>query len=89
MLMETFLAILTVADYQNNPKEEMQKTDLLWKVHMLIGELNKRAKDMWIPGKWVTIDKQTNGCDGTTGDASDEVLVILVMVFQHTEGLLG
>ena len=67
----------------------MQKTDPLWKVHMLIDELNKRAKDMWIPGKWVTIDKQTNGCDGTSGDASDEVLVILVTDFQHMEGLLG
>jgi hypothetical protein len=25
---------------------------------MLIDELNKQAKDMWIPGKWVAINKQ-------------------------------
>ena len=31
----------------------------------------------------------SNGRDGTSGDASNEVLVVLVTVFQHMEGLLG
>jgi hypothetical protein len=49
-----FRQLFTVADYQENPKEK-QKADPLWKVHMLINELNKQAKDMWIPGKWFAI----------------------------------
>jgi hypothetical protein len=54
-----------VADYRDNPKEK-QKTDPLWKVRMLIDELNKQAKDMWIPGKWVAIDEQTIGFQGAS-----------------------
>ena len=40
------------------------KKDPLWKVWLLIDELNKQAKDMWIPRKWVAIDEQTIGFQG-------------------------
>jgi len=53
----------TLADYRDNPWE-MQKLDALWKVRQLIDELNKQAKDMWIPGKCVAIDEQTIGFQG-------------------------
>jgi hypothetical protein len=33
----------------------------------LLDELNKQAKDMWVPGKWVTIDEQTLGLQGASG----------------------
>jgi hypothetical protein len=58
-----FRRFFTVADYRDNPKEK-QKTDPLWKVRMLIDKLNKQAKDMWIPGKWVAIDEQMIGFQG-------------------------
>jgi hypothetical protein len=45
-----FQRFFTVVDYQDNPKEK-QKVNPLWKVCGLINELNKQAKDMWIPGK--------------------------------------
>jgi len=32
-----------------------------------LDELNKQAKDMWVPGKWVAIDKQTLGFQGASG----------------------
>ena len=60
-----FRRFFTVADYRENPKEK-QKTDPLWKVRMLIDELNKQSKDMWIPGKWVAIDEQTIGFQGAS-----------------------
>jgi hypothetical protein len=60
-----FQRFFTVADYRDNPKEK-QKTDPLWKVRMLIDELNKQAKDMWVPGKWVTIDEQMIGFQGAS-----------------------
>jgi len=44
-----FRRFFTVADYCDNPMEK-QKTDPLWKVCMLIDELNKQANDMRIPG---------------------------------------
>ncbi len=50
-----FRRIFTLADYRDNPREK-QKEDPLWKVRQLIDELNKQAKDMWIPGKWGAID---------------------------------
>jgi hypothetical protein len=55
-----FWQFFTVADYQENLNEK-QKTNPLWKVYVLINELNKQTKDMWIPGKWVGIDEQTIG----------------------------
>jgi hypothetical protein len=33
---------------------------------MLINELNKQAKNMWIPGKWVAIDEQTISFQGAS-----------------------
>ncbi len=56
----------TVADYHESPKEK-QKSDPMWKVCELLDELNKQAKDMWVPGKWVAIDKQTLGFQGASG----------------------
>jgi len=44
-----FRRFFTLTDYRDNPKEK-QKEDPLWKVRTLIDELNKQAKDMWIPG---------------------------------------
>ena len=29
--------------------------------------MNKQAKDMWVPGKWVAIDEQTIGFQGASG----------------------
>ena len=54
-LWKHFRRYFTVADYPESPKEK-QKSDPLWKVRELLDELNKQAKDMWVPGKWVTID---------------------------------
>jgi hypothetical protein len=58
-----FRRFFTLADYRDNPSVK-QKEDPLWKVRQLIDELNKQAKDMWIPGKWVAIDEQTIGFQG-------------------------
>jgi hypothetical protein len=61
-----FRRYLTFADYRANPKEEQQKNPL-WKVERLLAHLNKRFRDMWIPGKWVAIDEQTLGFQGASG----------------------
>jgi hypothetical protein len=61
-----FCWYFTVADYRESPKEK-QKSDLLWKVCELLDELNKQAKDMWAPGKWVAINEQTLGFQGALG----------------------
>ena len=58
--MEALRRYFTVADYCESPKEK-HKSDPLWKVCELLDELNKQAKDMWVPGKWVAINKQTLG----------------------------
>ncbi len=42
----------TVAGYRDSPCKK-QKVNPLWKVQELLDELNKQAKDMWVPGKWV------------------------------------
>ncbi len=55
-----FCWYLTFADYRDNPKEK-QKADLLWKVERLLQYLNKRCRDMWVPGKWVAIYEQMLG----------------------------
>ena len=41
--------------------------EALWKVERLLRHLNKRCRDMWIPGKWVAIDEQTLGFQGASG----------------------
>jgi hypothetical protein len=56
----------TVANYHESPKEK-QKANPLWKVQELLDELNKQAKDMWVPGKFVAIDEQTIGFQGASG----------------------
>ena len=61
-----FRRYLTFADYRENPKEK-QKADPLWKVERLLQHLNKRCRDMWVPGKWLAIDEQTLGFQGASG----------------------
>jgi hypothetical protein len=39
----------------------------LWKVCELLDKLNRQAKDMWVPGKWVAINEQTLGFQGASG----------------------
>ena len=46
---------------------EKQKADPLWKVERLLQHLNKRCRDMWVPGKWLAIDEQTLGFQGASG----------------------
>jgi hypothetical protein len=50
-----FCRYFTVANYHESPKEK-QKANPLWKVQELLDELNKQAKDLWVPGKFVAID---------------------------------
>lgn len=60
-----FRRYFTMADYRDNPKQKQQENPL-WKVQELLDELNKQAKDMWLPGKWVAIDEQTIGFQGAS-----------------------
>jgi hypothetical protein len=39
----------------------------MWKVQSLLDELNHRARQHGIPGKWVAIDEQTIGFKGRSG----------------------
>ncbi len=41
--------------------------DVLWKVEWLLKHLNKQCRDMWVPRKWVAIDKQMLGFQGASG----------------------
>ncbi len=62
-----FCRYFTVANYPDSPKEK-QKANPMWKVQELLNELNKQAKDMWVPGKFVAIgDEQTIGFQGASG----------------------
>jgi hypothetical protein len=54
------------SDFRADATKEQEK-DPLWKVRVLIDHLNKKAKDMWVPGKWVAIDEQTIGFQGASG----------------------
>jgi len=58
-----FRRYFKVADYHESPKEK-QKSD---PVRELLDELNKQAKDMWMPGKWVAIDEQMLGFQCASG----------------------
>ncbi len=51
-----FHRYFTMANYCDNPKQKQQENPL-WKVQELLDKLNKQAKDMWLPGKWVAINK--------------------------------
>ncbi len=53
-----------MVDCHDSPKAQ-QKADPPWKVHVLINHLNKQAKDMWVPRKWVAINELTIGFQGT------------------------
>ena len=61
-----FRRYFTMQDYRENPREQQRKNPL-WKVQRLIDELNKQAKDMWVPGIFVAIDEQTIGFQGQSG----------------------
>jgi hypothetical protein len=63
---EHFRRYFTMQDYRENPREQQRKNPL-WKVQRLIDELNKQAKDMWVPGIFVAIDEQTIGFQGQSG----------------------
>ncbi len=61
-----FGRFFTLQDYRESPKQQ-QKFNPLWKVQRLLDELNKQAKDMWVPGIFVAIDEQTIGFQGQSG----------------------
>ena len=61
-----FCQYFTVANYRDSPKEK-QKANPMWKVQELLDELNKQAKDLWVPRKFVAIDEQTIGFKGASG----------------------
>ncbi len=61
-----FQRYFTLSDFCENPKES-QQANPLWKVQTLIDELNKQASRMWVPGKFVAIDKQTINFQGSLG----------------------
>jgi len=53
-------------DFCEDAKKGMAK-NLLWKVQRLLDELNENAAKMWIPEKWLSIDKQMLGFQGRSG----------------------
>jgi hypothetical protein len=57
-----FRHYFTMQDYHKVPWEQQKKIRL-----RLIDEPNKQAKDMWVPGIFVTIDEQTIGFQGQSG----------------------
>jgi hypothetical protein len=61
-----FRCYLTFSNYRKSPKEK-QKEDRTWKICCLVDNLNKRCKDMWVPGKFLAIDEQTKGIQGMSG----------------------
>jgi hypothetical protein len=61
-----FRRFLSILDFWADVKKKQEK-DPLWKVRVFINHLNKNAKDMWVPGKWVAIYEQTIGFQGASG----------------------
>ena len=53
-------------DFRQDARKETAKNPL-WKVQHLLDELNENTQRMWIPGKWVSSDKQTLGFQGRSG----------------------
>jgi hypothetical protein len=61
-----FRRYFTMADYRDHPKWKQQENSL-WKVQEFIDKMNKQAKDMWLPGKFVAINDQTIRFQGKSG----------------------
>ncbi len=53
-------------DFREDAKKETKKNPL-WKAQHLLDKLNNNAREMWIPGKWFSIDEQTLGFQGRSG----------------------
>jgi hypothetical protein len=53
-------------DFRKDAKKETAKNPF-WKVQHLLDKLNENASNMWIPGKWLSIDEQTLGFQGRSG----------------------
>ncbi len=58
--------LMCLYDHRDNAREETKK-DPLFKVRPLLDELNRQAKKMWLPGKFVSVDEQTIGFKGKHG----------------------
>jgi hypothetical protein len=58
-----FRRYFTMQDYRENPWEQQRKNPL-WKVQRLINELDKQAKDMWVPGIVAVIGEHMIGFKG-------------------------
>ena len=61
-----FRRFMCMFDFRQDARKETAKNPL-WKVQLLLDELNKNGQKMWIPGKWVSIDEQTLGFQGCSG----------------------
>ncbi len=61
-----FWQCFTLSDFRDNQKES-QQANLLWKVQTLLDKLNQQASRMWLPGKFVDINEQTIGFQGSLG----------------------
>ena len=59
---------LCLYDFRMHTKE-VNVLDPLWKVRLLLKELNKQSREMWVTGKHVSIDEQTIGFKGTSSMA--------------------
>jgi len=53
-------------DFRVDAKAETAKNPL-FKVQLLLDEINRQSKKMWTTGKWVSIDEQTLGFKGRSG----------------------
>ena len=52
-----------------DPRSAMHNAakDPLWKIRLLLKQLNKQCMEMWITGKFVSVDEQTIAFKGTSG----------------------
>jgi hypothetical protein len=61
-----FRRYFTLLDFRDNLKKS-QQANLLWKVQTLLDKLNEQLSPMWLPGKFVAINEQTIGFQGSSG----------------------